>query len=333
MTERFVDPNTDNLDDFSALFHGEAKELEEVKDATPESAEDEDGSVTPEGETDAEDDALVETDDDATDEAEDDGDTDAPEPPAKKKSRFQERIDELTNRAKEAEARERETARKVEEILAREKAKETAAKPEPKADVEGPTPDDLKEDGSEKYPLGEFDPAYIRDLTRFTISQETERAKAEAAQEAEQRKVQEAQAQLATEWSGKLESATERYPDLLEKNAALESTFRDIEPQYGEYLATTIMSMDYGPDVLYYLGNNVEEAKRIAASGPLKATIALGRLEAKFADAAAEKQLQKPKVSKAPVPAPVNKGTAVNKTVAPDTDDLDAFSAMFFAKK
>lgn len=332
MTERFVDPNTDNLDDFSALFHGEAKELE-VKDANPQSEEDDDQDVTSQEETDAEDDTLVETDDDTDDDAEDDGDDIAPEPEQKKKSRFQERIDELTNRAKEAEARERETARKVEEILAREKAKEApAAKPEA-MEVGAPTPEDVKADGSEKYPLGEFDPLYIRDLTRFTISQETERAKAEAAEENQKRQVEQAQAQLVTEWSGKLTSAQERYPDLLEKNASLEDTFRDIEPSYGEYLATTIMSMEYGTDVLYYLGNNVEEAKRIAASGPTKATIALGRLEAKFADAKAEKQLQKPKVSKAPAPAPTNKGSSVNKVVPADTDDLDAFSAMFFAKK
>lgn len=332
MTERFVDPNTDNLDDFSALFHGEAKELtDEVKDATPESAEDEDAPITPEGETDDEDDTLVETVDEDDTEAEDDGDDDAPEPQAKKKSRFQERIDELTQQRREADARAKALEAKVDELL---KSKEKEAAPEPKSnEAAGPTPDDVNPDGSEKYPLGEFDPLYIRDLTRFTISQETARAKEEATKEAEARQMEAAQAELTSQWAVKLEKAKDQYPDMLEKNQALVDTFTDLDPAYGEYLAQTIMSMDYGPDVLYYLANNVAEAQRIASSGPTKATIALGRLEAKFADVAAEKQLRKPKVSKAPEPAPVNKGSAVNKTVPADTDDLEAFSAMFFAKK
>lgn len=330
MTEvRFVDPNTDNLDDFSALMDGTAKPLDSDKeDAIPPVV---DAEVE---EDDIEDDSLVNAEEQDEDEAEDDGDDDAPEPEAKPKSRFQERIDQLTQRIKDAENREREAARRLEEFMARNDKKEEApkAKTTDKLPEGAPTPDDVAEDGSEKYPLGEFDPLYIRDLTRFTITQETERVKAEQAAAEAAREQEVAQAQLATEWSGKLEKAIEVYPDMLEKNAVLEDTFRDLDPNYGQYLAATIMSMDYGPDVLYYLANNVDEAKRIAASGATKATLALGRLESRFAEAAAEKVIRKPKVSNAPTPPITNKGSKVSKSVAPDTDDLDAFSAMFFAK-
>ena len=89
MTEvRFVDPNTDNLDDFSALMDGTAKPLESDKeDAIPPVV---DAEVE---EDDIEDDSLVNAEEQDEDEAEDDGDDDAPEPEAKPKSRFQERID------------------------------------------------------------------------------------------------------------------------------------------------------------------------------------------------------------------------------------------------
>ena len=44
-TERFVDPNTDNLDDFNSLMYGDAKEqTEEVKEPKK------DDAVTPEDE-------------------------------------------------------------------------------------------------------------------------------------------------------------------------------------------------------------------------------------------------------------------------------------------
>jgi hypothetical protein len=52
-----------------------------------------------------------------------------------------------------------------------------------------------------------------------------------------------------------------------EKAVELEDTFRDLDPSYGKYLATTIMSLDYGPHVLDYLADNPDEARNIVASG------------------------------------------------------------------
>ena len=88
------------------------------------------------------------------------------------------------------------------------------------------------------------------------------------------------------------------------------------------------MSMDHGPDVLYYLAENVDEAKEIFESGPQKATIALGRIESRYIQSESTKR---PRVSKAPSPPPTNKGSAGgSKTVRPDTDDLDSFEKTFF---
>jgi hypothetical protein len=161
-------------------------------------------------------------------------------------------------------------------------------------------------------------------------------AKAAADAEAEkQRQAEEAKNQLTTAWNGKLQTAIkEKYPDMLEKNVVLRDEFATLDPAYGEYLGNTIMGMEYGTDVLYYLANNVDEAKKIAASGAAAATLALGRLEAKFAFQAEEKVERKPKVSKAPEPPEnLNRGSFVNKEISGDTDDLDLFAQQLFNKK
>ena len=49
------------------------------------------------------------------------------------------------------------------------------------------------------------------------------------------------------------------------------------------------MGMDYGPDVLYHLATNVAEAQKIASQPLPQATLALGRLEARYALLAEEK--------------------------------------------
>ena len=111
--------------------------------------------------------------------------------------------------------------------------------------------------------------------------------------------------------------------------------FSGLDKQYGDFLAQAIMSMDNGPDVLYYLAENKDEAKRIVESGATKAVISLGRLEARFDTSEETKPTPRQKVTKAPTPPQhLNKGSAaVKQAVTPDTDDLDAFEAEFFKKR
>jgi AAA ATPase containing von Willebrand factor type A (vWA) domain len=328
---------SDDLDAFSTDFFGQTSVTPPAEETKEDTEEDDRDATTPEeGDTqiDEDDDTLAPDDDndEDSDETEEDQETDEPQP--KKKNRFQERINEFTREL-------RETQRQLEAIKAEnEKLKQNTdtvtPKPVTTAPPEnlGPTPDDTNEDGTEKYPLGEYDPLFVRDIARFTFQQEMERAKAEEAQASEQRKAQEQLDKLGQEWTGKLASAQERYPDLTEKGEVLVSTFEGIDQAYGEYLSSTIMGMEYGPDVLYYLANNVDEAQRIVGLGATGATIALGRIESKFADADAEKQRAKPRVSKAPTPPPANRGSAVAMPDIPaDTDKLDDFEAVFFKKK
>lgn len=312
----FVDPNTDDLEAFTDLMNGKARVKDEdtvEPDVVEPVSEDED---VPGSE-------LGEPDDEALD-----GDDDSQEKPVekpKKVNRVQERINELTARAREAE-------RALAALEAAQQTKQPEPAKAPTAPVQdnAPNPDAQNEDGSDKYPLGEYDPQYIRDMARHTIETEWARKEQEAAETSQRQQIEQARAEIQNQWVERLTPALEQHEDFLDKTMELESAFDGLDPQYSDYLVQTIKSLDHGPDVLYYFANNLEEAKKFVGLGPLNATLALGEINAMFKGTTRKAE---PKVSKAPPPPQVNKGSKTRVAVTPDTDDLDAFSDLFFTKK
>lgn len=321
-----------DLDTFATDFFGRKEEAVESsqEDVPSDDVEDTEQKSDALEEAHTEDDTLADEDED-----QEEGEVDTN--PKPKRNRFQERIDE-------AVGKQRETERKLQAALAELAAAKGTDKvpestPTPKAQLplspDFPDPLDKNEDGTDKYPLGEFDPLYLRDIAVQAYRQEREAEEKTRAQQAEEAKIEAEKAELATNWNEKLGPAKERYPDFDEKGSQLEDTFANIDQGYGEYLAATLMAMDYGPDVLYYLSNNLDEAAKIVNSGPTKAVIALGRLEARFAVEEEEKETPQPRVSKAPPPPGVqNKGTSVSRgAVKGDEDDLDSFANSFFKRR
>lgn len=327
-SETFVDPNTDDLDAFNQLLNGNAKVKEVEKEVEVETPEEVDAEIedTPE---DDENDPLASEEEEVLDDQEEEDEGPPKLSGKKNKKTAQERINELT-------AKVRQKEREFEALLAKLDAPKQEQKPEVKPEPKGePTPDDLLENGDPKYALGEFDPAFIRDLTRFTFAQEAEATRIKEEETRALQEKQENERQLATEWQGKLTKAAEKYEDFFPKIAALEADFGGLDPAYGEYLAKTIMSLDYGTDVLNYLAENRAEAQRIANLGAAKATIALGRIEARFFEDETEEEKPKPVLTRAPAPPPsLNRGSSGNsgKAVRPDTDDLAEFERTFFKK-
>lgn len=315
----------DDLDLFSADFFGQ-------NESTPEPASSEETEEADLDENDAPNEDTHGDEADDLDVDEDEGEPEAEEevaPAPKKKNRFQERIDDLVGKQRESERQLAEALRQLEDL----KQNKPEPTPAPTAVEEntGPTVNDLNEDGTDKYPLGEFDPGYIRDLTRFTIQQEREAIKAQDERDEAQRQQDAQRAELQSGWNEKLGPAKERYPDFQEKGEQLLDTFSSIDQAYGEYLSAVLMSIDHGPDVLYYLANNPDEAAKIVNSGSTRATLALGAINARFAEAEQEKQSARPRVSKAPTPPPQNKGSAAALPEVPDdTDDLEAFNRKLF---
>lgn len=323
-----------DLDTFEAEFFQREPVATEEQEETVEDEEvieNEDDTLATDEDTDASED---ETEEDETEEEEEE---DKPAPKPKKKS-FQDRIDELTRDKRETE---RLAAKEKADLLARIEALEARktedTKPEPKPLREqlptgAPDPDAEDENGEPVYPLGEFDKQYIRDLTKFTIAEEKRIADEEDAKAAQAQLVEAAQEELKSSWLEKVEAASEELPDLREKLEDMGKAFDGVDPDYGEFLAATIMSCDNGPQMMYYLSQHIDEARKIVASGPASATLALGRLDARFAKAPVSEEKPKKKVSDAPKPPASLRGSGRSHAVNPDTDDLDAFEKAFFAK-
>ena len=318
----------DNLDEFENTFFNrtpvatsEPEPKEEVEEDIPEN----------------EDDALA-TDEDADasqeDEPEDEEEVDEEPAPKPKKKSFQDRIDELTRRSREAERREADLIRRLEAAEAR-KNEEVNKTDEPKPlreqlSAEAPNPDALDDDGNAVYKLGEFDPQFIRDLTKFTINEERRAAREYEEQTRQQQMIEAVQEELKGSWLEKVEAAEDELPDLREKLSGMQEAFANVEPNYGEFLAATIMSCDFGPQIMYYLSQNIGEAQKIVASGPAAATLAIGRLDARFSKPTQEEK-RNTKVSSAPrPPAAITRGSVGRFAVNGDTDDLDAFEKVFF---
>lgn len=117
-----------------------------------------------------------------------------------------------------------------------------------------------------------------------------------------QYELQKAQRTAKEAFEARVEDVKVKYPDFDQV------VYNDQTP-ISEYAAAAIQASDVGPDVAYYLGANLAEAKRIYNLPPLLQVKELGKIEAKLADNPT--QVYK-KVTKAadpinPVKAPASK--------------------------
>lgn len=337
MTDDTVTPVDidDDLESFENEFFGKTSASPTAEQDEPEDeAEDEDVDEN-------EDDPLATENDDDEDQDEDEDEDyeeeDEPEPkPEPKKNKTQLRIEKLVAEAREAERRAEALEKRLAELEAsKEEAKDEAPKGlREQLPENAPDPDAKNNDGEPVYPLGEFDPNYIRDLTKFTIEQERTEARRIEQEEKQKAEIEAAQQEIQTNWLSRLEEAEKEIPDIRENITGLTEAFGDLEPAYGDYLATTIMSSEYGPQIMNYLSQNIGEAQAIVASGPAAATLALGRLEARLMKPVQDEPKRNKKVSSAPTPPEKRSRGAQGKfTTAPDTDDLDAFEREFFKRR
>ena len=174
-----TDNNVDiDLDSFSNEFFGteQPKEKEEEVVET-----EEDNSLATDDDDESVEDSPAEEEetenDDDNDEDEEEVVEEVPQPKDnKKRNRAQERIEKLVAEARQAE-RERDALR-IELERLRTETKEAKTEDEgptlrEQLPADAPNPDAKDKDGNAVYELGEFDPRFIRDLTKFTIEQET----------------------------------------------------------------------------------------------------------------------------------------------------------------
>lgn len=336
----------DDLDTFAASLFGADKSTDgnSTDEESETSAESEDTSHEDDESTDTADEADENSADEGSDESDEEDDPEPAVQKGQKKNRFQERIDDLVGKIRDKDRTVNDLTNRLEQALAKLEEltgedKKPAAKPQntekaPAGLVE-PTADDTNEDGSPKYALGEFDPKFLRDLTRYDRAVERAREQEVAEQQKAERQQAEELAALQNTWNEKVNAVKEVYPDYVQKGEALLSDLSDIPADTAVFLTTAIMELDYGPDVFYYLAEHPDEARAIATSSPQKVLTRLGKLDARFELAADEKSGKETKIrsTKAPAPAPRNKGVSVARpAIDPATDDLDAFARELFKK-
>lgn len=221
----------------------------------------------------SEEDGLVEQEAEATtaeieteeQQLEQSGDTQEEEQKQKQAKGVQKRINELARQRYEAEQQAANERRLREELENRLKSQEPKEPGEP------------KEDDFDSYD------DYIRALGRWEAKKEFE------TQRTEEQKRQEtiARQQKEQEFVRRSTNVREKYEDfdMVRMNAIL-----------SDPMENAIINSESGPEVLYYLGNHVDESYTISQMDPISAAMALGKIEAKIS--------LTPKSSSAPKPIP-----------------------------
>jgi len=187
----------------------------------------------------------------------------------KKKKSFQERIDELVKKWRNAE-REAQFYKSLYEETQKQMTT-TGEKPA----IEGkPKPEDF-----ESYE------EYIEALTDWKLQQRFSELEQQRRLEQEQRRLME----LQTEFRARLPEFKKKYPDFEE--VALNPTI-----PYNDVMRRIVLESDVSGDLAYYLGRNPDLAYRIANSDPVSAARELGRIEAAIKAASENKSASSPPV-------------------------------------
>lgn len=319
-----------SLEEFEKTLYGNTDPIKPVVEETPTN----DGEDTAAEETEASDDGGESSEEEVNSEETDETDSEE-EAPKSKKQTAQERINELTAARREAERDRDELKARLEALEAKvaqpapQEEKPTLPAAEPNDGR--PDPDAEDEEGNPIYAMGKFDPDFIADLTRWSVQNQMAEAEAQRkVQQEEEARIQ-YQTELQTKWEQKVAATEQDVPDIREKGQNLVNMFQTLDPEYGTYLASTIMELDEGPRVLAYLSDHLDEAERIVDSGPIQSAIALGRLDAQMST---PKKKAATKVSNAPEPPPEpTRGRDGRFSVRDDTDDLAAFERKFYGRE
>ena len=200
----------------------------------------------------------------------------------KKRSKFQRRLD----RQKEARFAAEAEAKVLREQLAELKARPAAAS-------------DPKEPQRDQYDDYE---TYLRAVTKYDAEQiaskslKTEREERE--RQEQERGKSSGQEKIAKEWSERESAFQKDTKDYVE----IVSAFMDDGiGSLSNEARRAIVESEAGPQLLYHLAQNDEDAERISALTPLRQVAELGKLEAKMTTKAA-----KPAKTASEAPAPIS---------------------------
>lgn len=228
------------------------------------------------------------------------GEGEAPKP----KKSAQQRIDELTWKAREAERREKDAVDRLERALRGEVS--TPAR-EPQAAPDGaPNPD--------HFEYGETDIAYIREVTRYETRLEIEA----------QRQADDFRRQI----DGALQTFTTRLAEQFPEGETPGLKAWRSAPTLPPVLQEIALDSVNGPKLADFYGSNPDELQRLSAMPPHKQAYEIAKIEAGFAPATPAKPQTKIATT-APEPAPQARGAGGQFKVPADTDDFAAFDKAY----
>ncbi len=234
----------------------------------------------------------------------------APDAEAPISPNAQKRIDRLTKEKAELQAQ-------LDGKSGPQPAKQTAPPDEKKAAVQAEVKAKPEEKNFDSYN------GYIEALTDWKVDAK----RAEDAKAAEAKASEERAAEVAKTHAARIEATREKHEDYDEVIESAKDI--DISPA----LLEAIRDSEHGPQIVYDLAKNREEAKRIAALSPVRQVAEFGKLEAKLEAESAPKD-DKPKPKPLPKPAkPVGGGTSAKQSSLSDRDlSMREFKALAAAQ-
>jgi hypothetical protein len=234
-----------------------------------------------------------------------------PAAPPKLKATAQERINELT-KARHTAEREAERLRQElkdlregrapkAEQLPKEEKKETTqeAGTEPVGLAPGePDPTDAK-----KYPFGEFDKKYLRDMTDWRVAEKLAERDRQAEERAQQNAVTEHEKSIHTRLETHATNGSKKHEDFIQK-VVVESDAWALSDTLAELTAES----EVGDEILYYLATHPAESQEIYDLTPAQQARRFGRLETQFISAeqgAATVKTENPALPAPKAPPPI----------------------------
>jgi hypothetical protein len=177
-----------------------------------------------------------------------------------------------------------------------------------------------KETGSPdpaKFPGGKFDPDYIEAVTEYKINAVLQHQQVLNQQRTEDENL----AAQRREIDAKEKAFVKLNPDYYDSVESLSS----ILPA-NRGMRDAIMESDDPPGVAYYLSKNFEEAEKISRLSPMKAALAIGKIE----DKVKEKPEPKPK---SPPPSHIKPGGTVPPADLSEARSTEEYIRMYRAQR
>jgi hypothetical protein len=204
----------------------------------------------------------------ADDSATSDTDT-GTEPAAKPHSKggFQKRIDELTKQREEFRREKEEYARRLDEALGLLREHRQPVRTDDRGDIT----DDARPNRDQ------FDDPdqYVEAVATWSTRQAVKQYEAEQARKAQEARTTDEFQKALTKWHEGRTKAIEKYPDF-------ESIAEAADLPIPQHVGMALLNVPNGHDVMYWMGQHPEEARRIAAMGIPQAVLEIGILSQKI---------------------------------------------------